>query len=234
MILKNQTVLITGGTGQLGHVVAGKFTQAGCRVASSYLFENELERLTPEFRKSVLTVRADVTKEEEVRTLFQKVQMEFGTVSILINIVGGFLPRKEVATTTVKEWEQMMNLNLHTTFLCSRQYLQQISGRPYGRIISMSAMPALKPSAGRAPYAVSKAGVVILTQVLGEELKGTGITANAIAPSIIRTEANIKSMPNEDSANWVSSEEIAETMIYLCSESAASINGLTIPMFGAV
>ena len=74
----------------------------------------------------------------------------------------------------------------------------------------------------------------MLTQTLGEELKGTGITANAIAPSILKTHANITSMPNEDSSKWVAPEEIAELMLLLCSEKGGSINGVCIPVFGGV
>jgi NAD(P)-dependent dehydrogenase (short-subunit alcohol dehydrogenase family) len=95
-------------------------------------------------------------------------------------------------------------------------------------------MAALRPSAGRAPYAVSKGGVVTLTQTLAEELKGTGITANAIAPSIIKTQANSESMPDADSSRWVTPEEIAELMLALCSESGRSVNGACIPVFGGV
>ncbi len=234
MTLNNKTALITGGTGALGHVVAARFLAEGARVAVSYLFEDELKFLEDSFRKSVLIVRADVTHEEDVIALFQQVTGRLGTVQILINIVGGFLPGAKVRDVKTKDWDHMLNINLRSMFLCSRQFLQKLEDNSYGRIISMAAMPALKPSAGRGPYAVSKAGVVTLTQILGEELKGTGVTANAIAPSILRTKANIDAMPNEDADRWVNPEEVAETMMLLCSDRGRSINGVTIPMFAGV
>jgi NAD(P)-dependent dehydrogenase (short-subunit alcohol dehydrogenase family) len=98
----------------------------------------------------------------------------------------------------------------------------------------MAAMPVFRPSRGRAPYAVSKAGVVMLTQILGEELKGTGITANAIAPSILRTGANVASMPGEDASKWVGTDEVAKLMVHLCSDEGKSINGSCIPLFGGI
>lgn len=232
--LEGKTTLITGGTGALGTVVAERFLKEGSSVATSYLFEDELKRLPDDFRKHVLTVRADVTDDEDVAALFQQAINKFGKVDILINIVGGFLPKIMLRVVSTKDWDHMMGLNLKSAFLCSREFLQRSGSASYGRIISMAAMPAIKPSPGRGPYAVSKAGVVMLTQVLGEELRGTGITANAIAPSIIRTQANIQSMPGENPSNWVAPGEIAELMLTLCGEGGKSINGVCVPMFGGV
>lgn len=235
MILKDKIVLLTGGTGALGHVVAERFLQEGAKVATSYLFEDELKRLSDVFRKNVMVARADVTEDEDVAALFHQVVGKLGSVDILINIVGGFLPRCNVRDVKTKDWDQMMNINLRSVFLCSRQFLQQHSAASaYGRIISIAAMPALKPVSGRAPYAVAKSGVIMLTQILGEELKGTGITANAIAPSILRTSANIASMAGEDSSKWVAPEEVAELMLLLCSSKGQSMNGTCIPIFGGV
>lgn len=233
-MLQGKTTLITGGTGALGHVVAERFLREGAVVASSYLFENELKRLSTEFRSNVMTVRADVTNDEDVAAMFQQVIGKFGKVDILINIAGGFVPRANLKDVLSKDWDQMMDLNLRSVFLCTREFLKRIGNTTYGRIVSISAMPALKPAAGRAPYAVSKAGVYTLTQILGEELKGSRITANAIAPSILRTQANITSMPDEDPSKWVAPEAVAEVMLLLCSEAGSSINGTCIPMFGGV
>ncbi|HLX13224.1 MAG TPA: SDR family NAD(P)-dependent oxidoreductase [Bacteroidota bacterium] len=234
MSFEKKSVLITGGTGALGHVVAERFLKEGASVATSYIFEDELKYLTESFRKQVQIVRADVTDDEDVAALFHQVGSKFGKVDILINIVGGFVQGAPVKNVATKDWERMLDINLKSVFLCSRQYLNQDGDRAYGRIISMSAMPGLNPSAGKAAYSVSKAGVSVFTKVLGEELKGTGITANAIAPSIIRTPANEKSMPEEDLAKWVTPEEIADTMMFLCSANGRSVNGVTIPVYGGV
>lgn len=234
MTLSNRIVLITGGTGALGHVVAEHFMQQGAAVATSYLFENELLRLSENFRTNVQVFRADVTDDEDVAALFQQALKKFGRVDVLINIVGGFLPGVALKDVKTKDWDHMMNINLKSVFLCCRAFLQQVRMEEYGRIISMAAMPALAPTAGRGPYAVSKAGVVTLTRILGEELKGTAVTANAIAPSIIKTEQNVESMPKADSSAWVTPEEIAKLMLFLCSEAGKSINGVCVPIFGGV
>jgi NAD(P)-dependent dehydrogenase (short-subunit alcohol dehydrogenase family) len=234
MNLEGKTVLITGGTGALGRVVAKRFIDQGCKIAASYLFEDELKRLDPEFKAQVQLVHADVTNEEDVAALYHQIHKQCGEVRILIHLVGGFLPSAKLKDVSVKDWEGMLGINLRSMFLCSRQFLRQLSDDSYGRIISIAAMPALKPAAGRAPYAVAKGGIVTLTQVLGEECKGTGVTANAIAPSILRTQANTQSMPGEDASKWVAPEEIAELISLLCSDNGRSINGVCIPVFGGV
>lgn len=234
MKFKGKTTLITGGTGALGHVVAEFFLREGANVATSYLYEDELKRLSDNFRNNVHIIRADVTDDQGVAMLFEQVIAKYGNVDILINIVGGFLPGAKLKDVKTKDWDHMMNINLRSVFLCSREFLQKIGDATYGRIISISAMPVFRPSAGKGPYAVSKAGVYMLTQILGEELKGTGVTANAIAPSVLRTQANMNSMPDENPAKWVAPEEIAEIMLFLCSDGGTSINGTCIPMFGGV
>lgn len=95
-------------------------------------------------------------------------------------------------------------------------------------------MAGLNPSAGRGAYGISKAGVAVLTQIIADEVKGTGITANAIAPSIIATEANIRSSPGEDYSKWVQPSEIAELILYLCSDAARSVNGAVINVYGGI
>lgn len=110
----------------------------------------------------------------------------------------------------------------------------RLKGQAYGRIINISAMAGLGPSPGRTVYAISKAGVSLLTDCVAQEVKGSGITVNAIAPSIIATRANMDSMPGEDSSKWATPEQIADLVCYLCSSSAGSITGTTIEAHGGV
>ena len=166
--------------------------------------------------------------------LFDAVLKKFGQIDILVNTVGGFVPGKPVAQTTLENWDKMMTLNLRSTFLCIREALRRMEHKAYGRIISITAMTALTPSAGKSAYAISKAGIVMLTEIAAREMRGSGITVNAIAPSIILTKANVEEMPGEDSRTWVKPEDIAETICYLCSEAAGSITGTTLRASGGV
>ncbi|MBI2619987.1 MAG: SDR family oxidoreductase [Ignavibacteriales bacterium] len=231
MSLKGKTALVTGGTGALGSVVVERFLREGMNVAASTQ-KTETETIRKE--GTPLLIRADVADEFEVRNLFDKVLRRYKTLDIVVNTVGGFLPTRPITEVSVADWEKMMSMNLKTAFLCTREALRRMKGRSYGRIVNISAMVGLQPSPGKAPYAISKAGVSLLTDITAREIKGSGITVNAIAPSIIATAANKSSMPDEDFNKWVTPESIAETICYLCSESGGSINGTTIRAYGGL
>jgi NAD(P)-dependent dehydrogenase (short-subunit alcohol dehydrogenase family) len=104
----------------------------------------------------------------------------------------------------------------------------------YGRIINVSAKPGLYPEAERGAYGVSKAGVAFLSRMLGAELKRSGITVNALAPSIIKTAANESWGDPKEMKYWVTPEQLADTIVFLCKETSNSITGTVIESFGGV
>ena len=128
----------------------------------------------------------------------------------------------------------MMNINLKSTFLSTKEALRRMVAHSYGRIINISALTGVRPLPERIPYTISKASVSLLTELAAQEVKGTGITVNAIAPSIITTPANLASMPGEDTSKWVTPDQIADIVSYLCSPAAAAVTGTTIRAFGGV
>ncbi len=128
----------------------------------------------------------------------------------------------------------MLTANLKTAFLMCSAVLPFMRDAKHGRIISIAAMAALAPAASRGAYAIAKRGVITLTETIAEEVKGTGITANAIAPSIIVTPANRASMPAADVSRWVTPEEIAAIVLFLCSDDARSVSGNVLKVYGGV
>ena len=134
----------------------------------------------------------------------------------------------------IEVYEDMSHMNLRTAILMSSNVLGGMRQRNFGRIIFVAAKPALVPSAGWGAYAIAKGGIVSLTTTVAEELVGTGVTANAIAPSVILTDANRASMPGADAGKWVTPGEIAELALFFCSRHARSINGNVVKIYAGV
>jgi 3-oxoacyl-[acyl-carrier protein] reductase len=147
------------------------------------------------------------------------------------------MPKKNIADMTEKEWDFMFALNLKTAFLCSRSGLRIMQEKKYGRIVNISAMAGLMPSAGRGAYGISKAAIETLTAIAGEESKAipnADITVNAIAPSILLTEGNKRSASKAEMQQWVTLEQAAAVIAFLASDESSAINGQTIKVYGDV
>jgi NAD(P)-dependent dehydrogenase (short-subunit alcohol dehydrogenase family) len=234
---KGKIAFVTGGTGALGRVVSEAFYTEGASLAITHLHDKEnagpLQSLIADTAR-VMLIKADVTNEEQVKSAFKAATAKFGTIDFLVNIVGGYMGKTTIGQLQLKEWDFMMDLNLKSAFLCTREALNIMSARGTGRIVNISAMSGLNPSAGRGAYGISKAAVATLTKIAAQEVKGTGITVNAVAPSILVTEANVRSSPGDDYSKWIKPEEIAELIVYLCSDAAPSINGDIIELKGGM
>jgi NAD(P)-dependent dehydrogenase (short-subunit alcohol dehydrogenase family) len=128
----------------------------------------------------------------------------------------------------------MLTLNLRSAFLMSRAVLPPMLEAGWGRIVHTASKTAIQPRAKQVGYAVAKMGVITLTETIAAEVKGTGVTANVVLPSIIDTPDNRRMMSSADPSRWVPPENIGRTMRFLCSDAAASINGDRIPISGDV
>jgi NAD(P)-dependent dehydrogenase (short-subunit alcohol dehydrogenase family) len=230
-ISRDRVVLITGATGALGSAVTREFAQTQARLALTGRSEQKLEHLMAETglpAERALAVPADVTQADGVQALVEAIETHLGRVDALLNIAGGWRSGKPVGETSLKEWDHMLALNLHSAFLLSRAVVPSMVEAGWGRIVHISSRTAVAPRAKSAAYAVSKMGLITA------EVKGSGVTANVILPSTIDTPANRASMPKADPDKWVPPQRIAATMRFLCSGAAASINGARIPIYGAV
>ena len=235
--LNGRVVWITGATGALGAAVTRAFAQTEACLALTGRSADKLRQLAAETglpAERVFVVAADVTQADEVGESATAVAEHWGRVDVLLNTVGGWAGGQLVAETPVEAWDRMLALNLHSAFLLSRAVLPYMLQAGWGRIVHVSSKTAVTPRAEVVGYAVSKMGVIRLTEVIAAEVKGSGVTANVILPSVIDTPANRASMSKADPSKWVPPQRIAETMRFLCSDAAASINGASIAMYGAV
>jgi NAD(P)-dependent dehydrogenase (short-subunit alcohol dehydrogenase family) len=132
------------------------------------------------------------------------------------------------------EWDYMMGVNLLSTFLCCREALRHMIPRNQGKIVNVSARPAIERRyrTKGAAYAVSKAGVLVLTETIAEEVKARDINVNAVLPSTIDTLDNRNKMPKSDFSRWVPPEEISKVILHLISADAKPTSGAGVLVYG--
>jgi NAD(P)-dependent dehydrogenase (short-subunit alcohol dehydrogenase family) len=228
-----QVVLVAGGTGGLGRVVSLAFLQEGATVVVTYRKPTELEALRHAAgdRASRLDAHAiDVTNDAAVHQMISTVVAKYGRLDSMINTVGGYAAGKKLWEAELKTLDQMLSLNLYSGYVLSRSVVPAMLKQGHGAIVNVASMAAVDHAASSAEYSASKAAAVAMVDSLAADLKGTGIRANSILPSIIDTEPNRKAMPDADFAKWPKPQDIAKVILFLCSDNARLIHGASIPV----
>lgn len=237
MALSDRVVVITGATGALGRVVSRSFAAAGARLALTGTQLEALEALADELglpEGQVLLRAANLMRPDEARAVVEAVVARWGRVDVLLNLAGGWKKSGRLAEVTDAEWDAVLDLNLRTCLNMCRAVLPSMEAQGWGRIVNVGARAALEPGTRQPPYNVAKAAVVALTRSIAADYRRLGVAANVILPSTIDTPANRAVMGNADPSNWVKPEELAATMLFLCSEEGGGLNGAVIPVFGRV
>jgi NAD(P)-dependent dehydrogenase (short-subunit alcohol dehydrogenase family) len=204
------------------------FLDAGAVVTATYrdpaARDALLARLPAASRDRLHPVAADVTDAARVRDLMAGVTGLAGRLDVLVNVVGGFAGGDLLATDEAA-WDRMLTLNLRTAYLCCRTALPPMIAAQHGRIITVGSRSVVPPAGGFIAYTVAKTGVLALTQALAREVRGHGITVNAVLPSTMDTEANRRTMPGADRSQWVTPESVAGAILFLAGDAAADVTG---------
>ena len=235
MNFTDRVVLVAGGTGGLGRAVALAFLADGAKVAVTYRGAAELDalkRAAGEDASRLSGHSADVTDDSAVRALVDELVARHGRLDALVNAVGGYAGGAKLWEMDAKTLDQMMLLNLRSGYVLARVAVPVMLKQGQGAIVNVASRSALVHGPGESAYAASKAAAVALIDSLAADLKGTGVRANSILPSIIDTEANRKAMPKADFSKWPKPEEIARVVLYLCGDDAKLIHGAAIPVYG--
>jgi NAD(P)-dependent dehydrogenase (short-subunit alcohol dehydrogenase family) len=225
-----KVVLVAGGTGGLGRAVSLAFLGEGAEVVVTYRSEEEWAALQGPER--LAGIHADVTDETAAADLVGGIVARFGRIDALVNTVGGFAGGKPLWETDARVLEQMLSLNLRAGFVLGRAAVKAMLAQRSGAIVNIASRSALEHEAGLGAYSASKAAALALMDSLAADVKGRGVRVNSVLPGIIDTEANRRAMPGADFAKWPKPEEIAEVILFLCSEQAAVIHGAAIPVYG--
>jgi NAD(P)-dependent dehydrogenase (short-subunit alcohol dehydrogenase family) len=226
-----QVALVAGGTGGLGKAVTLAFLQQGDTVWAPYHRKETFDDLRKEAGDAASRLNGecvDVTKEAETRALVERIEKTSGKLDVLVNCVGGYAAGAKLWEFEPAAFEQMLTLNLRTGFLLCRAAVPAMLRRNSGSIVNVAAKAAVDHAGGAAAYSASKAAAVAMIDSLAADLKGTGVRANSILPTIIDTKANREAMPKADFSKWPKPEEIAKVILFLCGEEAALINGASI------
>jgi NAD(P)-dependent dehydrogenase (short-subunit alcohol dehydrogenase family) len=230
-----KVVLVAGGTGGLGRAVSLAFLMEDAHVVVTYRIEEELDALKnlagangPRLEGYAI----DVTDEAEVEKLVAGIVARHGRLDVMVNTVGGYAGGVKLWEMDMKVFDQMLALNLRSGYALSRAAVKVMLKQRSGAIVNVAAKAAIDHSAGAAAYAASKAAAVAMMDSLAEDLKGTGVRANSVLPSVIDTQPNRKAMPGADFAKWPKPEDIARVIVFLCSDDAKVIHGAAVPVFG--
>ena len=221
-----------GATGGLGTAVVDAFARRGDRVIAVARSRAEVSQLAANYPGVVTGDTADLTSRLEVDDLWERID-RVGVPRWVVNVTGGFRAGK-VVDTTPDDFTFMMDLNLGSAWWSCRAAARRMSGGGQGGgcIVNVSSRSALVAEPGAAAYAIAKAGVIKLTEVLAAELKTSAVRVNAVVPAIIDTPENRKSLPEKLIEKAVAPAEIAAVIAYLCSEAALAVNGTAIPVYG--
>jgi len=241
--LAGKRVVVTAGGSGIGLEIASAFLAAGSKVLVCDIQPESIERLTrslPDVHGCV----ADVSREEDVASMFALVDQKLGGLDVLVNNAGIAGPTGGIETLSLADWERTLAVNLTGQFLCIRQSVPRLRKGNAPSIINLSSVAGHLGMPGRAPYSASKWGVVGLTKTLAIELGGDGIRVNAILPgavdgprirAVIAAKAKALGKPVDEVTRlyttqaalgrMVTAGDIASMVLFVASDLAANVTG---------
>ena len=253
--LNGQTAIVTGANSGIGEGVAIALGEAGANIVVNYVTNPNAANAVVEKIKSLgsnaIAVLGDVSKEDQVISMFQQTIEQFGTVDILVNNAG--LQRDaKFHEMTLAQWQLVIDINLTGQFLCAREAIKEFLRRGIvaersvacGKIICMSSVHELIPWAGHANYATSKGGIKMLMQSLAQEYGREKIRVNSICPGAIKTPINKSAWDTPEAYDKLMTlipynriglpEDIGKLAIFLCSDDSDYITGASMFIDGGM
>ena len=239
--LAGKTALVTGATGGLGGTIAKALQRQGATVALSGTRREVLDGLAAEIGERVHVLPCNLADKNEVEALVPKAEETMGQLDILVANAG--ITRDNLFVQLRDEdWEEVININLTSTFRLARAATKLMMRKRFGRIIAITSIVGVTGNPGQGNYTASKAGLIGMIKTLGAEYAKRGVTANCIAPGFIKTpmtdalndkqrETILAKVP---AARLGTPEDIAAAAVYLSSNEAAYVTGQTIHVNGGM
>ena len=255
-MLKGKTALVTGSTSGIGLGMARALAAQGANlVLNGFGDAGEIEALRAGLERDcgveVAYSGADMSKPHEIAAMVAEAEARFGALEILVNNAG-IQHTAKLEDFPAERWDAIIAINLSSAFHTTRAVLPGMRGRGWGRIVNTASVHGLVASSEKAAYVAAKHGIVGLTKVTALETAGSGITCNAICPGWVLTplvqrqvearaakdgmgQAEAKSellAEKQPSREFVTEDQIAGLTCFLCSEAAAQMTGIAIPIDG--
>ncbi|MCD6016770.1 MAG: short-chain dehydrogenase/reductase [Solirubrobacterales bacterium] len=239
MKLKDRVAIVTGAAQGIGRAIAEKLDAEGAKVVVADQNAEGAEQAADVLERGE-AVEVDVSSEESVGAMADKVVDEHGRIDALVNnaAIVPFIPWDEV---DLEHWRKIIDTNLTGVFLCVRAVQTPMREAGYGRIVNIASNTVLAGTPNMAAYVAAKGGVWGFTRALATELGADGVTVNAVAPGLTATEGVLDS-PHKEAFEFVQSlqaiprrgesEDIAPTVAFLCSEEAGWVTGQMIAVDG--
>lgn len=232
---KKYVALVTGGTGGLGTAICKRLAKDGFHVVANYSNHEKamkwLEKMKAEGYQMDM-YKADVSNFDEVKDMIEHIETEIGQIDVLVNNAG-ITRDGQFRKMTPENWDTVMKTNLYSVFNCTRNVINQMIDRNYGRIINISSVNGQRGQFGQANYSAAKAGMHGFTKTLAMEVAKKGITVNTISPGYIATDM-VMAVPEEHRNKIIAeipvgrmggTEEIAHLVSFLASKDTSFITG---------
>lgn len=241
MKFRDQCVIVTGASGNLGAAVARAFAAQGANLVLVDRSREHLEHAGFADNVRTLISITDLLDQSQVDAMVKAAVAKFGGVHVLCNIAGGFRMGEAVHETSDKTWNFLFDINAKTLLHAVRAVVPQMLGQTAnahgnrGKIINIGAYAGLgaqKGGANMGAYAAAKASVMRLTESMAAELREQGINVNAVLPTLIDTPQNRADMPDADPNKWVAPEALADVVMFLASDASRAVHGALVPVTG--
>jgi len=243
--LTGKAALVTGGSRGIGRAIALALAKQGARVAVNYATNaqaaQEVVQQITACGSQALAIQGDVSRQEDAQRLVSETLAAFGALHILVNNAG--VTQDDLVLRMSEEaWDRVLAVNLRGAFLCTKAALRPMIRQRWGRIISIASVAGLVGNPGQANYAAAKAGLIGLTKAVAKEVASRNVTANAVAPGLVRTELTADLLQAQEQAilqltplgRPATPEEIAPAVVFLASEEAAYITGQVLAVDGGL
>ncbi len=235
--LEGKVAVVTGGTSGIGRALSLGLAEAGANVIATARRKEQVDDTAKEIEargRQTLRMASDVGDRSTLETLLAAVLERFSKVDILVNCAG-MIKRTPTLDLPEAEWTNILNTNLTGTLRACQVFGRHMLDRGYGRIVNIASLNSFVALSEVAAYAASKAGVASLTRSLAVEWSKKGVTVNAVAPGVFRTDLNaqlLDSTPRGQEllmrtpmGRFGKTEELVGAVVYLASDSASFVTG---------